>query len=126
MGFMTEQSLRPDLARRNLADRRRSVRSPTDLQALVRTYHGTTDISWPAAVSDVSLHGVGLVLGVRYVPGTLLSVSFLSPTGAVTATKVVRVVHVRAHSEIETRLGCAFAQKLTNAELEKLSDGARR
>jgi serine/threonine protein kinase len=77
-------------------------------------------LPWPAVVQDISQGGVGLVIGRRFEPGTVLVLE-LQPPGTSTARGVeARVTYVRAQPFGHWQVGCAFTEALTEDELHAL------
>jgi hypothetical protein len=78
------------------------------------------DIMWPAKLKDISRSGVGLIVGRRYEPASVLAVEF--PGAGATSTEVLfaRVVHATALANGYWLLGCAFASELSEFEIQNL------
>jgi CheY-like chemotaxis protein len=105
--------------RQLLRERRSGVRFPSQLAALVRT-GGEKGGEWPGWVRDMSVTGVGLVLGHRFAPGTVLAVQFLREPGGLPSFRVqAEVLRVVAES-CGYLHGCLFTPALSNDELASL------
>jgi hypothetical protein len=101
-------------------ERRAWVRFPCKIDTSCHSVGAASDRSWPATVKDLSAAGVGLALSRRFEPGTVLTVHLQNSTLSVSRTVIARVVRVRPLSNGEWGVGCEFANRLTDDELETL------
>ena len=72
-----------------------------------------------AVLQDISISGVGLLLGHRPEPGTVVLLQLPGPVPGVTHTRLARVVRTqpRGHNWFA---GCQFTPPLSEAELDSL------
>ena len=122
---MTDPQLTPaaDSAASLRDERRAYVRVPSELVACCRPPGRGLDVSWPAAVRDVSRGGVGLLLRHRFRPGTRLEIEFRQRTGSVVRFLPARVVHasaVKVDGHPAWLIGCLFDPPLTDDEFQAL------
>ncbi|MCS6852176.1 MAG: PilZ domain-containing protein [Gemmataceae bacterium] len=100
-------------------ERRHWVRYPCNLETLYQPGDGRLDQRWWfAKVRDISGHGIGLVLGRRFSPGTHLTLALHSPAQQFSRTLEVVVVHAQPHAEGGWLIGCSFVSVLTPQELQ--------
>ncbi len=111
-----------------LPGQRRSVefrvheRHPCQLQTSCQPIAARSDkdLMWPATVRDLSVRGLGLVLGRRFEPGTGLAIEVPGPDGAPSDTLLVKVVHASRLAGGSHLLGCVFVSDLSEDELHNL------
>ena len=77
-----------------------------------------TDIG-PAKVKDISMQGVGLILGRRVEQGSMLAITLTNPAKGFVKTVIVNVVHVTAQPG-GCLVGGIFTTPLTYQELTAL------
>jgi hypothetical protein len=83
------------------------------------------DILWSATVRDISVSGLGLVVGRRFERGTGLAIE-IPPAGKHAGdTLLVKVVHITALAGGTWLLGCAFVSELSEDGLMGLVELAR-
>jgi hypothetical protein len=104
------------------AERRASIRYPCNADGFstdnaCRPITTSQEDSWSASVRDLSTGGVGIVVNRRFEPGTLLSVDLQDAEQTINRSLLVRVVRVLREGDEHWLLGCAFTNKLTEAEL---------
>jgi hypothetical protein len=104
------------------AERRASVRYPCSEENFssdnsCRPITARKNEAWAATVRDLSTGGVGIVVNRRFEPGTLLSVELQDSEQTVNRNLLVRVVRVLEQGEGRWLLGCAFTNKLSDADL---------
>jgi hypothetical protein len=75
------------------------------------------DNAWDARVIDISATGVGLLLGRRFEPGTLLSFRLEGRTEGQSFNAVARVVHATRQADGGWLLGCALLDPLDEPQL---------
>jgi hypothetical protein len=81
--------------------------------------------SWDARVVDISATGVGLLLGRRFEPGTLLSFRLEGPEGGQSFNAFARVVHASRQAAGGWLLGCALVGELDAAQLRAFRASAQ-
>jgi c-di-GMP-binding flagellar brake protein YcgR len=104
-----------------MAERRAAVRYLCNLKTMFQP--GTSaaeDLRWSGVIRDVSVGGLGLVLGRKYDAETILTVELQSKDRRFTRSLVARVVHVSPHEGGRWLHGCAFARPLEERELQAL------
>jgi hypothetical protein len=101
-------------------DARRWVRFPCNVETVCYTSETAPGERRPARILNVSSGGVGLLLPCEFAEGTLLH--FELPTGKDSPRRkvLVRVVRALEHGSTGWVLGCEFADRLDEAELERL------
>ena len=100
----------------NRMERRRAPRYPSSRSASFQHVPGENN-KWRAQVSDISLTGICLELNRRCERHSVLSVEVLDDHSDLAVTLIVRVTWVRQGSDGTWRIGCSFAQPLSEAEL---------
>lgn len=75
------------------------------------------DEIWFAVVRDISTGGLGLVVGRRFEPGTVLLVHLQDANRTTKRALLVRVAHAVREMEDAWFLGCSFPNPLSEAEL---------
>ncbi len=97
-------------------DRRSSERHPCTLEtSCLRAADGEN--AWDARVIDISSTGVGLLLGRRFEPGTLLAFRLEGRSGGQSYHAVARVVHATRQAEGGWLLGCALLDPLDERQV---------
>ncbi len=97
-------------------ERRSSERQPCGLEtSCLRPTDG--EHSWDARVIDISATGVGLLLGRRFEPGTLLSFRLEGRSEGQSYNAVARVVHATRQAEGGWLLGCVLLDALDESQL---------
>jgi hypothetical protein len=97
-------------------ERRAAVRYPCTLASSCHTLTSRREDAWTATVKDISLTGIGLLLGRRFEPGILLAVEL--PAEGAPQLLLVRVVHTRSQGEGIWLIGCELVNPLTEDELQ--------
>lgn len=77
-------------------------------------------VGWPAVVSDLSLTGVGLLVGLRPEPGDWLPVHLVNPDRDVTCPMYAQVVYTQRQPDGYWYSGCVFQGPLAADELKAL------
>jgi hypothetical protein len=98
-------------------ERRQAPRFPSDLETLCRPLVGQCNTSWPGRVLDISRNGLALVLHRRFEPGALLTMELEDHGRSIRRSIFARVMHIRPYEAGGWRLGCAFAEELSEEEL---------
>jgi hypothetical protein len=83
------------------------------------------DLHWPAVFKDLSVKGVGLVLGRRFEPGAGLAIELPDTDSQPGDTLLVRVVRVQAQPGGRWLHGCTLISELSQDELESLLSRGR-
>jgi hypothetical protein len=97
-------------------ERRSSERQPCGLQtSCLRPTDGEN--AWGARVVDISTSGVGLLMGRRFEPGTLLTFRLEGRTGGQSYNAIAKVVHATRQAEGGWLLGCALLDPLDEPQL---------
>jgi hypothetical protein len=81
---------------------------------------GDNAVSWPGEIHDVSVAGLGLVLGRRFERGAGLAIDIPETATAPADTLLAKVVHVTTLPDKRWLLGCAFVSKLSEDEVWRL------
>jgi hypothetical protein len=97
------------------------VRFPSSHVGFCNPIGGARQPQWPARVRDISAGGVGLILGRRFEPESVLWVE-LPEEAAPARHYLVRVVRVHPCPGKKWLVGCAFARPLTDDEVKTLSE----
>jgi hypothetical protein len=102
------------------ADRREALRLITHLHGDCWAVGGPgVSGAWPARTADISEGGLGLLLSRRFEPGTVLAVTLARSKRETICMPLARVRCVRSLG-FDWKLGCAWANGLTIAELAEL------
>ncbi len=103
-------------------ERRVWVRFPTQIETFCKPFSAKStsesEMSWSAQVRDISQGGLGLSLSRRFEPKTILIVELPSGGEGFTRLLPVKVVHTRADGPGRWIVGCTFASRLSEAELQ--------
>ena len=100
-------------------ERRRAFRFPVDTTVACGPM-SSSEVRHLGEMQDVSLTGVQLRLPRRFEPGATLSMDILDPRGVVMIAQWVKVRWVKKIADREWVLGCAFAQEISEDEMNKL------
>ena len=79
-------------------------------------------INWKSRVRDISVGGVCLLLNGTFKPGTVLDIVFTNPRTNQTRTVQAAVVRNETKDDVHWAVACAFLQKLTEEELDALTE----
>jgi hypothetical protein len=101
-------------------DARRWVRFPCNVETVCQTCETMPGEQRPARILNVSPGGVGLLLPCEFAAGTLLSLEMPAPNGGAPRPALVRVVRALPNGPAGWFLGCEFADRLSEQELEGL------
>jgi hypothetical protein len=111
--------LHAERVRPGVADCRRWMRFPCNVETVCHTSETAPGERRPARILNVSTGGVGLLLPCEFTTGTLLH--FELPSDDMPRRMVlVRVVRAVEHGSLGWFLGCEFADRLSEAELDRL------
>ena len=79
---------------------------------------GRMDLFWRRArVQNLSAAGIGLVLGIPFEPGTVLTVEMMNQDQSFSSQAQVKVVHTRCQGRGQWVTGCTFFQELSTDDL---------
>lgn len=98
-------------------ERRTLARYHFLLDARCHTIAGAKDMA-PARICDISARGLGLLMGQRYEPGSLLSLELPDTPQSIPSTLLVRVANVRERKGVGWIHGCAFASHLNGNDMQ--------
>ena len=107
-------------ARTARSERRATVRYPSGRGSSCRPLREDKDVRWEATVQDISADGVGLVLGRRFEPRTVLTLDLEATAESPARRLLVRVARVRRLVSRRWLLGCVFAARLGEEEVQAL------
>ncbi len=103
------------------SDRRATVRYSCDAETSCQVpLQRGGEPNWSAHVRDISVGGVGLVLGRWFGEGTLLEVEFPSVARLPVGSYLVRVRHASRQGDGTWFIGAAFLNPLSPEDLEAL------
>lgn len=102
-----------------LSDRRASVRQPRDANTSCHVPFVRGEPTWPARICDISVGGVGLVVGRWFGEGTLLEVEFTEANRLTPGRYLVRVRHARPQPDGTWIIGGAFLRPLHEDDLQR-------
>ncbi len=104
------------------AERRQTARCACESEC---RWHLHAEEPRPARIQDVSAQGISLVVGRSLEPGMVVNVE-IRQSDRRPLSRPARVIHVTpaSGSEAEWIVGCVFADRLANSELEALLVGA--
>lgn len=100
------------------ADRRALARYHLNLEAACHSIAAGGKDMHPARVCDVSARGIGVLLGRRHEPGSLLSLELQDGPQTIQGTLLVRVANVRERKGTGWLHGCAFASHLNGNDMQ--------
>jgi hypothetical protein len=78
------------------------------------------EASHEAAVSSLSLHGIGLVLPQEPEPGSVRPLWLYNPARSCWHIKLAKVVYTIPRGENHWAIGCSFVQPLANHDLQDM------
>jgi serine/threonine protein kinase len=102
------------------AERRATVRFPSQRGSSCQPLRGEKDHRWKATVRDFSADGVGLVLDRRFEPRTVLALELAATDKDPARRLMVRVVRATPQPFRRWLLGCTFAARLSEEEVQAL------
>lgn len=97
-------------------DRRAAMRFRMEASASCQPLQGDA-VCGRAEVHDVSIYGIGLILGSPFPAGTILAVELENQEGRAVRSVKARVVHVEEHGTGTWLVGCAFISELDEPQL---------
>src|SRR5262249_24020335 len=101
-------------------DRRASPRYPCSISTSCRLLGKQHQTFWPAAVQDISQGGLGLVTDVHLKQGTILLIMLALAGGRYSRPLIARVKRATKQAGGDWLLGCTWACKLTDEEIQAL------
>jgi serine/threonine protein kinase len=101
-------------------ERRASVRRACRRGSLCLPLGSEGQTPWEAEVRNISAGGLGLVLGRRVEPGTVLLVEWQQAVRGAPTTLLARVIHAQPLPTGRWRLGCQLTQGLGEDEIQAL------
>ncbi len=101
-------------------ERRATVRHPSSMEGSCRAVGRAKESEWPLRIHDVSADGIGLLLGRRFEPRSVLLVEVSDRTGGPCRRLLVRVVRAAPLPGKTWLVGCIFARRLAHEDLEIL------
>jgi len=113
-------ALRPTPPQYRGAERRATVRYTSDKTGSCQPVSGCEGVEWAGKIKDISADGIGLVLPRRFEPGTVLLVDVSPRAEEVRHSVLVRVRRVQQLSARRWILGCVFARRLSDEEVQTL------
>jgi serine/threonine protein kinase len=108
-------------AKPSSSEQRATVRYPSRKDGSCQPLSAEKEVHWTAKVRDISSCGMGLVVNRRFEPRTVLVVELAGPKKGAGHRLLVRVARVRALSSRRWLLGCVFANRLGEEEVQALS-----
>ena len=118
---MVENALHSPLAEPSTtANRRAAVRWRYEGRAQCRTLGTKLDEWVSGAARDISIQAIALLLGTRPPRGAILEVQLQSAEGGFLPARLARVRRAVAQGTGQWLVGCTFARKLSEAELQSL------
>jgi hypothetical protein len=105
------------------SERRGAPRFDTTLETACQLPAAGRVEQWPARVDNLSATGIGLVLGRRFEPGTLLSFLLYNKTHECTHSFLARVVHATRQEGKNWLLGCRLVGEIGDEDLRALGGG---
>lgn len=112
--------LRAERVRPAGGDARRWVRFPCNVETVCYTCEAAPGERRPARIVNISPGGVGLLLPCEFAAGTILSLELPSADGEAPRKVLVRVLRALENSTAGWFLGCEFADRLSEQELQTL------
>jgi hypothetical protein len=101
-------------------ERRGAIRYPCHLDSTCLPLGGQGQKPWAAAIRDISVNGLGLVLERRFEPGTVLVLQWQRPGEDVPRNLMARVVRTQSQESARWVLGCQLARSLGDEEVRAL------
>jgi c-di-GMP-binding flagellar brake protein YcgR len=101
-------------------NRRATVRYRSPLPASGRAFFANSSKSVQAAVVDISLGGIGLVLDAYVEPGTLVGIELGNGGSQTVADRIASVSYAKPTGDGRWRCGCEWVHPLAPEELQFL------
>jgi hypothetical protein len=101
-------------------ERRATVRFASNIESSCEAIGARRGEYWPATIADVSPGGMRLLAPRRFEPGTPVLVELAATEQGLVRSLLARVVYAKPVNAQHWVLGCAFAQKLSNDEVQAL------
>jgi hypothetical protein len=81
---------------------------------------GKEDLKWSGTIDNVSIGGVGLILGRRFEKGTGLAIELPGSANSGAYVVLAKVMQVQRHGNTGWMLGCKFVSELSEEEVQRL------
>jgi serine/threonine protein kinase len=101
-------------------EKRKHARHAVQLDSRCLPVAAHKEDTWAAAVNDISLSGMGLIVNRRFEVGTVLEVWLPAPREGGPRHLFVRVMRQQARAARKWLIGCRFAAPLSEEELKAL------
>jgi hypothetical protein len=115
MGLFHAEAIRP-----KTKDNRRWIRFPCNVETVCYTCETSPGERRPARVLNISPGGIGLLLPCQFTRGTLLQFELPPDAQNTSRALLVRVARVMEQTPGMWFLGCEFAHRLEDGELQSL------
>jgi PilZ domain len=90
-------------------------RFPSQVKAFCQSVKAEDEVPWLIRVQDLSCQGLKIVSRHRFEPGTILRIG---STHEKTGVLLARALYIVPSAEGQWEIGCSFAKKLDEAELQ--------
>jgi serine/threonine protein kinase len=110
----------PRRARSVSAERRATVRFPSQVEGVCLPVGGEKAVRWTATIQDISAGGIRLLVRRRFEPGTVLAVEPHGLRPSRPSRLLARVVRVEPQARRRWVIGCAFSHRLSDDEVQAL------
>jgi serine/threonine protein kinase len=101
-------------------EQRATVRYPSTKDSACQPLSGAKGVRWTAKIQDISADGIAVILGRRFEPRTVLMMDLPATDREPARRLFVRVVRVMPVSARRWLLGCVFAHRLSDDEVQAL------
>jgi serine/threonine protein kinase len=101
-------------------EQRATVRYPSTKDSACQPLSGAKGVRWTAKIQDISADGIAVVLGRRFEPRTVLIMDLPATDKEPARRLFVRVVRAMSLSARRWLLGCVFAHRLGDDEVQAL------
>jgi hypothetical protein len=101
-------------------ERRASVRCDCNAKGTCQTLAQRQESPWKAMVLNISCQGIGVLLGRRFEPGTLLTIELTESSAQRQRLLLARVAHATPQPEDKWLIGCTLINPLDEEELHEL------
>jgi hypothetical protein len=115
---LSEPTTTPCPAKKDRAWERHECGLETSCQPIAA--RNDRDIHWPATIKDISVMGVGLVVGRRFERGAGMAIALPASDTHSADTLLVRVQHTTALPAGRWLLGCSLISELGEDEIEEI------
>lgn len=101
-------------------ERRASDRCDSNAKGTCQTLSNRRESGWEATVRNISCEGIGILLGRRFEPGTLLAIEVTESNEQRQRLLLGRVAHATLQPDGKWLIGCTLMNPLDADELEAL------